>query len=116
MVLSVVSLSARIGRSTYRQKSVQFLRRRRTCGRRSYDPQLGPVLLFGSGGVMVEVYNDVALRRRPIMRSEAQAMIAVVNGARLLRGFCARPAADLAALADTLSCSCPSSPCTRRDT
>src|SRR5204862_941 len=31
----------------------------------SYDPQLGPVLLFGSGGVMVEVYNDVALRRCP---------------------------------------------------
>ena len=40
------------------------------------DPQLGPVLLFGSGGVMVEVYNDVALRRCPITRSEAQAMIA----------------------------------------
>jgi acetyltransferase len=36
------------------------------------DPQLGPVLLFGSG-VMVEVYNDVALRRCPITRSEAQA-------------------------------------------
>src|SRR5439155_962082 len=42
----------------------------------SCDPQLGPVLLFGSGGVMVEVYNDVALRRCPITRSEAQAMIA----------------------------------------
>ena len=45
------------------------------------DPQLGPVLLFGSGGVMVEVYNDVALRRCPITRSEAQAMIAEVKGA-----------------------------------
>jgi acetate---CoA ligase (ADP-forming) len=33
----------------------------------SCDPQLGPVLLFGSGGVMVEAYNDVALRRCPIM-------------------------------------------------
>ncbi|MBV9201629.1 MAG: acetate--CoA ligase family protein [Alphaproteobacteria bacterium] len=66
------------------------------------DPQLGPVLLFGSGGVMVEVYNDVALRRCPITRSEAQAMIAQVKGARLLRGFRGRPAADLAALADTL--------------
>ena len=42
----------------------------------SCDPQLGPVLLFGSGGVMVEVYSDVALRRCPITRSEAQAMIA----------------------------------------
>jgi acetate---CoA ligase (ADP-forming) len=66
------------------------------------DPQLGPVLLFGSGGVMVEVYNDVALRRCPITRSEAQAMIAEVKGARLLRGFRGQPAADLEALADTL--------------
>ena len=66
------------------------------------DPQLGPMLLFGSGGVMVEVYNDVALRRCPITRSEAQAMIAEVKGARLLQGFRGRPAADLEALADTL--------------
>jgi acetate---CoA ligase (ADP-forming) len=51
------------------------------------DPQLGPVLLFGSGGVLVEVYNDVALRRCPITRSEAEAMIAEVKGARLLQGF-----------------------------
>jgi acetate---CoA ligase (ADP-forming) len=68
----------------------------------SCGPQLGPVLLFGSGGVMVEVYNDVALRRCPITRAEAQAMIAEVKGARLLQGFRGRPAADLAALADTL--------------
>jgi acetyltransferase len=66
------------------------------------DPQLGPVLLFGSGGVMVEVYNDVALRRCPITRSGAQAMIAEVKGARLLQGFRGRPAADLEALADAL--------------
>jgi acetate---CoA ligase (ADP-forming) len=60
------------------------------------------VLLFGSGGVMVEVYNDVALRRCPITRSEAKSMIAEVTGARLLQGFRGRPAADLTALADTL--------------
>ena len=41
------------------------------------------------------VYNDVALRRCPITRSEAQAMIAEVKGARLLQGFRGRPAADL---------------------
>ena len=59
----------------------------------SCDPQLGPVLLFGTGGVMVEVYNDVALRRCPITRTEAHAMIAEVKGARLLQGFRGRPAA-----------------------
>jgi acetyltransferase len=41
--------------------------------------QLGPGAAVGSGGVMVEVYNDVALRRCPITRSEAQAMIAEVK-------------------------------------
>jgi acetate---CoA ligase (ADP-forming) len=68
----------------------------------SYDQQLGPVLLFGSGGVMVEVYNDVALRRCPITCSEAKAMIAEVRGARLLQGFRGSPKADVEALADTL--------------
>src|SRR3954452_6854673 len=68
----------------------------------SCDPQLGPVLLFGSGGVMGEDYNGVALRGCPITRSEAQAMIAEVKGARLLQGFRGRPPADLEALADTL--------------
>jgi acetyltransferase len=70
----------------------------------SYDQQLGPILLFGTGGVMVEVYNDVALRRCPITPAEAQSMIAEVKGARLLHGFRGRPAADVDALADTLVC------------
>ncbi|MCX7136674.1 MAG: acetate--CoA ligase family protein [Proteobacteria bacterium] len=68
----------------------------------SYDAQLGPMLLFGSGGVMVEVYNDVALRHCPITRAEALEMIDEVKGAKLLKGFRGKPAADIDALADTL--------------
>ena len=68
----------------------------------SYDAQLGPMLLFGSGGVMVEVYNDVALRRCPITRAEALEMVAEVKGAKLLRGFRGKPPADIDALVDTL--------------
>jgi acyl-CoA synthetase (NDP forming) len=67
-----------------------------------YDAQLGPMLLFGSGGVMVEVYDDVALRRCPITRADAMNMVAEVKGAQLLRGFRGRPPADVDALADTL--------------
>ena len=52
----------------------------------SYDDQLGPFLLFGSGGVMVEVYNDVALRRCPITREDALEMIDEVKGARAAAG------------------------------
>ena len=51
---------------------------------------------------MVEVYNDTALRRCPITRRQAEAMIAEVKGARLLQGFRGRPAADLEVLEDTL--------------
>ena len=68
----------------------------------SYDSQLGATILFGSGGVMVEVYNDVSLRLCPIDESDALQMIAEVKGARLLEGFRGQPAADIAALADTL--------------
>ena len=68
----------------------------------SYDSQLGATILFGSGGVMVEVYNDVSLRLCPIDESDALEMITEVKGARLLEGFRGQPAADIAALADTL--------------
>lgn len=68
----------------------------------SYDAQLGPTLLFGVGGVMVEVYNDVALRLCPITRSEALEMINQVKGSRLLHGFRGTPAADIDALAAVL--------------
>jgi acyl-CoA synthetase (NDP forming) len=67
-----------------------------------YDDQLGPMLLFGSGGVMVEVYNDVTLRHCPITRAEALEMISEVKGSKLLRGFRGKAAADVDALADTL--------------
>ena len=68
----------------------------------SYDAQLGPVLLFGTGGVMVEVYNDVALRHCPITKSEAYEMIDQVKGSRLLKGFRGSAPADVDALADVL--------------
>ena len=68
----------------------------------SYDPQLGPTLLFGTGGVMVEVYKDVAMRHCPITPSEALEMIAEVKGAALLQGFRGKPACDVDALADVL--------------
>jgi acetyltransferase len=68
----------------------------------SYDPQLGPVLLFGTGGIMVEVYHDVALRLCPITRPEALDMVHQVRGVKLLQGYRGAPEADIDALADTL--------------
>ena len=68
----------------------------------SYDEQLGPVLLFGTGGVMVEVYNDITLRLCPIARFEALEMVSQVKGVKLLQGFRGRPKADVDSLVDTL--------------
>ncbi len=53
-------------------------------GRR--DPSFGPVVMFGLGGVYVEVFEDVAFRLAPLNRSMAEDMIDEVRGSRLLRG------------------------------
>ena len=68
----------------------------------SQDPQFGPILLVGIGGVLVELYNDVAMRACPITESDAREMIAEVRGAKLLQGFRNSPESDVDALADAL--------------
>lgn len=68
----------------------------------TYDPQLGPVLLFGMGGILVEVMRDVALRVCPISKLDAEEMVAQVRGAMLLHGFRGQPKADVGALVQTL--------------
>jgi acyl-CoA synthetase (NDP forming) len=62
------------------------------------DPALGTAILLGMGGVMAEVFEDTALRLLPIGRAEAEAMVAELRGAKLLRGFRGRPACDVPAL------------------
>lgn len=68
----------------------------------SLDPQFGPVLMLGAGGVLVELLEDAALRLPPLTSRDAQAMIDELRVARLLRGYRGRPAADLAALSRLL--------------
>jgi acetyltransferase len=68
-----------------------------------HDAQMGAMLVFGTGGVMVEVYSDVAIRHCPITHAEALRMIDAVNGARLLRGDRGKPDADIDALARVLT-------------
>jgi acyl-CoA synthetase (NDP forming) len=62
------------------------------------DPDFGPLVLVGLGGVFVEVFRDVALRLAPVSGAEARAMVESLRGAPLLRGARGRPPADLAAL------------------
>ncbi|MDD4531306.1 MAG: acetate--CoA ligase family protein [Candidatus Pacebacteria bacterium] len=66
------------------------------------DPQFGPVLLFGLGGIFIEIIKDVSLRVAPISREEALAMIKETKGAKVLEGARGRKKADLGIIADML--------------
>jgi acetyltransferase len=66
------------------------------------DPLYGPMLLVGSGGVLVELTKDAALRLLPVNADEVGAMLDGLKLAKLLSGFRGRPAADRAALEATV--------------
>jgi acetyltransferase len=68
----------------------------------SRDPQFGPLLMFGLGGIYVEVLKDVSFRVAPIARVEAEEMIRGIRSFALLRGVRGEAPADLAALAGVL--------------
>ncbi|MBN9264008.1 MAG: acetate--CoA ligase family protein, partial [Hyphomicrobium sp.] len=63
------------------------------------DPRVGPLVAVGVGGILAEVYGDVAVRPAPVDLASARAMIAEVKGFAPLRGFRGLPEGDLEALA-----------------
>jgi len=68
----------------------------------STDPQFGPVIMFGLGGVLVEVLKDVSFRIIPIALRDARQMIREIKGFPLLEGYRGQDPADLAALESLL--------------
>ena len=68
----------------------------------SSDPLFGPVVLFGQGGVAVEVTNDRAVALPPLNRVLAADLVGRTRASRLLAGFRDHPRADLDALYDVL--------------
>ena len=66
------------------------------------DPSFGPVVMFGLGGVYVEVFEDVAFRLAPLTREDAEEMVSEVRGSRLLQGVRGEPAADVKAVVEAL--------------
>ncbi len=64
----------------------------------SKDPQFGPVLMFGLGGVLVEVLKDVAFRIVPLEPRDARQMVREIKGYPVLEGVRGQPPADVAAL------------------
>ena len=68
----------------------------------SKDAQFGPVLMFGLGGVFVEVLKDVAFRIVPLNRRDASQMIREIKGYPLLEGYRGQEPANVTALEDLL--------------
>ncbi len=66
------------------------------------DPQFGPVVVFGLGGIFVEILKDVAMRVAPLTLAQAREMIGEIRGFGLLAGARGRPRADVEALAEVL--------------
>jgi succinyl-CoA synthetase beta subunit len=77
----------------------------------SRDPQWGPILAVGLGGVWVEVLQDVALRPLPVDAGEVRRMLAGLRGAKLLAGQRGIPAADLDAVAAAIAAIAEAIPC-----
>ena len=67
------------------------------------DPQCGPIVLVGAGGVMTEVLADVALYPAPFTRHEARGMIASLKSHKLFGGYRGGPPLDVEALAEALA-------------
>lgn len=68
----------------------------------SKDAQFGPVLMFGLGGIMVEVLKDIAFRIAPLTKKDAAEMLREIKGYPLLVGYRGQDVVDLPCLEDML--------------
>lgn len=66
------------------------------------DPNFGPLVVYGLGGVYVELLKDVAFRLNPLTDVDAREMVREIKGARLLDGYRGFPAGDVDAVVDTI--------------
>lgn len=68
----------------------------------SRDPQFGPVIIFGLGGINVELFRDVTMRLLPLAEEEAFKMLHEIRSAPLLKGFRGQPEVNEKALVSGL--------------
>ena len=77
------------------------------------DPQFGPCVMFGLGGIFAELQKDVVFAPAPLSTSTARELIGRISGRKLLAGFRGRKPLDLKIMADilvnlgNLACACP---------
>ena len=68
----------------------------------SKDAQFGPVIMFGLGGILVEILKDVSFRIVPLAKRDAREMIRDIKGYPVLEGYRGQPPSDVAALEDMI--------------
>ena len=66
------------------------------------DKQFGPCLVFGLGGIFVEILKDISMRVAPLGKADALSMIEETRGFRILKGFRGKPPADIDRIGDIL--------------
>lgn len=66
------------------------------------DLQFGPIVLFGFGGIFVELFKDVSLRLAPLQRNDAEEMISEVRTSAMIKGFRGREKGDIEAVIQVL--------------
>ena len=68
----------------------------------SQDPQFGPIIAFGLGGIFVEVLKDISLRITPLSKSEAKNMVRQIKGFPILNGIRGKAPSDIKAVENLL--------------
>jgi acetate---CoA ligase (ADP-forming) subunit beta len=68
----------------------------------SKDQQFGPLLMFGLGGIMVEVLKDVSFRIVPVRKKDAKIMVTELKGYPLLKGYRGQESVDISFLEDMI--------------
>jgi acyl-CoA synthetase (NDP forming) len=66
------------------------------------DPQFGPVIMFGMGGVLVEVLKDVSFRLVPVSKIDAVEMVREIKGYALLQGYRGQKPVNMSRLEDII--------------
>ncbi|WP_338448237.1 acetate--CoA ligase family protein [Niallia oryzisoli] len=67
------------------------------------DPQFGPMVMVGLGGIFVEAFKHVSIRKAPVDKNEALTMIQELKGSSILNGLRGQPPADIEALTELIT-------------